>query len=194
MSQATWSKVKATRAADVCRHFTLKEEARPLLRDGLSPAEFVAALLAGKQAAAAVEFLAHALPPREAVWWGCICLRHATAELPPPEQAACKAAVEWVIDPTDDKRQAAQQPGEAAGLATPAGGLALAATWTGGSLAPPKLPAVPPGPFLPAKAVAGAVQLAAAKGDPARLADTQRLFVELGVGVAEGRFVWPETP
>jgi hypothetical protein len=194
MSQVPWPKVKAAQAADVCQHYTLKEEARPLLRHGLSPAAFVADLVASRQYPAAVDFLAHALPPREAVWWGCICLRHAAPELAPPEQAACKAAVDWVLDPTDDIRQAAQKPGEAAGLATPAGGLALAATWTGGSLAPPKLPAVPPGPFLPAKAVAGAIKLAAAKGDPSRMADTQRLFVELGVGVAEGRFVWPEVP
>jgi hypothetical protein len=192
MDQIRWTKVKAARAAEVCPHFNLKEEARPLLRDELSPSAFVAALVAAKQYAAAVDFLAHALPAREAVWWGCICLRHASPELPPPEQAACKAAVDWVLAPTDETRQAAQQPGEKAGLATPAGGLALAATWTGGSLAPPKCPAVPPGPFVPAKAVAGAIKLAAAKGDPTKMADAQRLFVELGVGVAEGRFVWPE--
>jgi hypothetical protein len=36
------------------------------------------------------------------------------------------------------------------------------------------------------------ILLAAVKGEPTRIADTQRLFLELGIGVAEGRFVWPE--
>jgi hypothetical protein len=193
MNQATWTKVKAAKAAEVCRHFDLKEEARPLLRDGQSPCELVESLLAHQQYAAAIDFLAHALPPREAVWWGCLCLRHAAAQkLPPAEEAACKAAVEWVMEPTDGNRKAAQVSGEKAGLGTPAGGLALAATWTGGSLAPPNAPAVPPGRFMPAKAVAGAVLLTAVKGDPVKITDTQRLFVELGMGVAEGRFVWPD--
>jgi hypothetical protein len=193
MSQGALTKVKAARAAELCRHFDLKEEARPLLHDELSPGEFIDLLLANKQYAAAIGFVAHALPPREAVWWGCLCLWHAAGpNLPPVDETACKAAVQWVLEPTEDYRKAAQVPGEKAGFGTPAGGLAMAATWTGGSLAPPGAPAVPPGPFMPAKAVAGAVLLAALKVDPVKILDTQRLFVELGVGVAEGRFTWPE--
>jgi hypothetical protein len=34
--------------------------------------------------------------------------------------------------------------------------------------------------------------MATTKGPPPKIKDTQRLFVELGVGVAEGRFVWPK--
>ena len=45
---------------------------------------------------------------------------------------------------------------------------------------------------MPAKTVTGAILLAAAKADPVKIGDTQRLFAELGIGVAEGRFVWPE--
>jgi hypothetical protein len=35
--------------------------------------------------------------------------------------------------------------------------------------------------------VAAAVKFAAIKVEPARITDTQQLFVELGIGVAEGR-------
>jgi hypothetical protein len=204
MAHAPLAKVKAATAAEVCRNFDLKEEARPLLREAQSPREFLTALAANKRYAPAIDFLAHALPPREAIWWGCLCLQQARAsQLPPVEAAACKAAVAWVLDPSESNRQAAKSPAEAAKLSTPAGGLAMAATWTGGSLAPPMSnsnpkvpppPPVPPGPFVPAKVVAGAILLAAAKADPVRILDTQRQFVELGVGVAEGRFVWPEVP
>ena len=149
MAAAALQKVTARSAAEVCRNFDLKEEARPLLRDGQTPREFLDALVA------------------------------------------------------EENRQAAKAPADGATLRTPAGGLAMATAWTGGSLAPPMAnanpkvpppPPVPPGPYVPAKVVAGAILLAAVKGDPTRIADTQRTFVELGIGVAEGRFVWPEVP
>jgi hypothetical protein len=194
-------KVNADSAAEVCRNFDLKEEARPLLLERQSPREFLDALLSNQKHAPAIEFLAHAVPPREAVWWGCLCVQHALGlRLAASETEAFQAAVQWVLDPTEENRRTAQVRGEAIGLASPAGALALATGWTGGSLAPPMPttkdvpppPPVPPGPFVPAKAVAGAILLASAKGDPARFAQTQRTFVELGIGVAEGRFVWPE--
>jgi hypothetical protein len=37
-----------------------------------------------------------------------------------------------------------------------------------------------------------AVKLASTKGDPIKIADRHELFVRLGIGVAEGRFLWPE--
>ena len=204
MAAAALQKVTARSAAEVCRNFDLKEEARPLLRDGQTPREFLDALVANRKFAPAIDFLAHALPPREAIWWGCLCVQQAAgSRLSPPEASACKAAAAWVLDPTEENRQAAKAPADAATLRTPAGGLAMATAWTGGSLAPPMAnanpkvpppPPVPPGPYVPAKVVAGAILLAAVKGDPTRIADTQRTFVELGIGVAEGRFVWPEVP
>jgi hypothetical protein len=193
MGEGPLTKVQAARAADICQHFDLKEEARPLLQDAPPPRAFLDALLANRQYQSAIAFVAHAVPQREAIWWGCLCLRHVSrAPLPPVEEVAYKAAVQWVLEPTEKNRSAAQAPGEAAGVGTPAGALALAACWTGGSLAPPNLPAVPPSPFMTAKGVAGAVLLAATRGEPARIADTQRLFVELGIDVAQGRVLWPE--
>jgi hypothetical protein len=43
---------------------------------------------------------------------------------------------------------------------------------------------------MPATAVATAVKFAGIKVEPARIADTQRLFVELGMAIAEGRYLW----
>jgi hypothetical protein len=184
-------RIKAVTAAEVCAHFDLEEEARPLLRQGMGPREFVHALVAHKQYAAGIDFMAHALAAREAVWWGCLCLQHACgAKLAGPDKAAAAAAVEWVLRPTEQNRAAAKAPAETAGPSSPAGALARAANWTGGSLGPPHSAPVPPGPFMPATAVATAVKFAGIKVEPARIADTQRLFVELGMAIAEGRYLW----
>jgi hypothetical protein len=202
MNPLTLAKISAKTASEVCGNFDLRAEARPLLRQGQTPAEFLQALLDERKHAPAIDFLAHALPAREAIWWGCLCIQAAqSGSLSQPEGEALKAAARWVLDPTEANRAAAKPAGEAAGLKTPAGGLAMAAAWTGGSLAPPlattnpKIPQPPPvspGPFVPAKAVAGAVLLASTKGDPSRIRENQRGFVELGIGVGEGRFAWPE--
>lgn len=183
-------KIKAVAATEICVHFDLEEKARPLLRDGMAPREFVKALMANNQNAAGIDFLAHALPAREAVWWGCLCLQHACGnDLAGPDKTAARAAVQWVLQPNEQNRAAAKGPAEAAGLSSPAGALARAVNWTGGSLGPPNMPPVPPGPFMAATAVSTAVKFAAVKVEPARIADTRRLFVELGIGVAEGRYL-----
>jgi len=190
VSDAPLIKVKATKAAEVCAHFELKAEARPLLREGITPREFADALIANKQYLSGIDFIAHALPAREAIWWGCLCLQHACGNnLSPADKAAARAAVQWVMAPSEENRAAAQAPANAAGPATPAGSLAGAAFQTGGNIAPPKAPPAAPGPFAPAKAVANAVKIACTKVDPVKIVETQRLLAELGVGVAQGRFL-----
>lgn len=189
-------KVRAVNAAEICEHFDLDREAKALVGSKTSPRELLDALTAKRDFRTAIRFLAHALPHREAIWWGSLCVKHASgdAALPPAEASALKAAVFWVLDPSDANRTAAKAPAEAAGIETPAGGLATAVTFTGGTLAPPmpKVPPVVPGPYLPAKGVAGAVLLASVKGPGTGIEETQRLFVELGTSVAEGKVTWPD--
>jgi hypothetical protein len=182
-------KIQETTAAEICARFDLEEKALPLLRGGIGPREFVEALLADKQYATGISFMAHALPAREAIWWGCLCIQHACGEnLTAPDKAAARAAVQWVMRPTEQNRAAAKAPGEAARAPSPAGALAMATSLTGGSLGPPNAPPVPPPPFAWAAYVATAVKFAAIKVEPARIAETRRLFVELGIGLAEGRY------
>lgn len=187
-------KVKATTAAEICGRFELAPESKPLLEPKASPREFLDALVSSRHFPTAIRFLAHALPPREAVWWGSLCVKHVSdGALPAPETEALKAAVVWVLEPTEKSRQAAEVPSRASGRQSSAGLLATAVTWTGGTLAPPlpRVPPVLPGPWLPARGVLGAVLLAATRGK-AGVEETQRLFVEVGVGVAEGRVTWPD--
>ncbi len=192
MSQSAWSKVSARKAAEVCGQYELSKDARKVLRDGLTPQQFIELLVQAGRFLDAVDFLAHALPRREAVWWACLGIRHAQGtELPPKELAALTAVVDWVLEPDEPKRRAAQAAGEAADYGTPAGSAAFAVYGSGGSLGPPNLPEVPPEPFMTAKAVAGSLALASVQGDPATMPAVQRELVELGIAIAEGKVVWP---
>lgn len=135
----------------------------------------------------ASRLLAHALPKREAVWWACMCAAHtAPADLPELDRQARETAEHWVRQQTDPLRRTAMQQAEAGGFTTPEAWAAVAAFWSGDSMAPEGQPAVPPAPHLTGTAVAGAVALAAARDAPARQATRLKRFLESGRNIAAG--------
>jgi hypothetical protein len=181
--------VTAVTASEICARFYLDKAALGLLNRAMSPREFVDALVQEKQYLAAIDFMAHALPPREAIWWGCLCLQRTCGDkLEPWERRAFRIAVQWVLQPGEATRTAAKEPADVLGPASAAGNLAAAANQTGGSVGPPQGPPIPPSPFAPAKAVAIAIKVASAKCPPPEIQGTQRALVELGMAIAEGRF------
>jgi len=191
MSSNGLVKITAKTAAEVCKHFALGDEAKKLLRDGLTPAQFLDTLIEKQQFPDAVRFLAHALPKQEAVWWACVCARSVGGSNPPPKiAAALQAAEKWVADPSEGNRRAAMPAAEAAEFKTPAGCAAVAAFWSGGSLAPPNVPAVPPGEYLTAHGVAGSVMLAAVQSEPEKAPEKNRKFLAQGIEVAKGTLRW----
>jgi hypothetical protein len=189
MSTPNLSRIAARSAEEVCRHFRLGAEAKQVLRPEQTPAQFLAALMEKRWAIDAIRFLAHALPKREAVWWACSCARETAPE--GAGAAALAAAEAWAADPTEDNRRAARAAAEAAGLAQPGGCAAMACFWSGGSLAPADLAAVPPGEHLTARGVAGAILLAAVS-EPAKAAERHGRFLALGLEVAAGTRRWKE--
>jgi hypothetical protein len=169
----------------------LGEEAMALLRPDLHPLDFVALLMEKALFPDAVRFVAHALPKREAVWWGWVCARRAAGENPPPKiKAALDATERWIAQPNEDNRRLAMAAAEKAELGTAAGCAGLAAFFSGGSLAPPDAPPVPPGEFLAAKAVAGAVIFAAVAKEPEKAPEKFRSFVAQGVEVTTRLKLW----
>jgi hypothetical protein len=129
----------------------------------------------------ATRVLAHALPRRVAVWWACRCVRAVLDDRASPQDvAALQAAETWIREPSEEHRRASMTAAEATELCTPAGWVAVAAFWSGGSLAPPDVPAVPPGACLSTHAVSGAVMLAAVWRDPAHAPDMYAAFFAQG--------------
>jgi hypothetical protein len=181
--------VTAATASEICARLYLDKAALGLLSPAMGPREFVDALVENKQYLAAIDFIAHALPSREAIWWGCLSLQRTCGDkLEPWERRAFRITVQWVLQPDEANRAAAKQPAEVLGPASAAGSLAAAASQTGGSVGPPQGPPIPPSPFAPARAVAIAIKMASTKCDPKEIQGTQRSLIGLGMAIAEGRF------
>lgn len=179
----------ATTASEICARLYLDKAALGVLRPAMSPREFVDALVEKKQYLAAIDFIAHALPSREAIWWGCLCLQRTCGDkLEPWERRAFRIAVQWVLQPNEATRAAAKQPADVLGPGSAAGCLAAGANQTGGSVGPPQGPPIPPSPFAPARAVAIAIKVASAKCNPPEIQGTQRSLIDLGMAIAGGRF------
>jgi hypothetical protein len=180
-------------AADVAANCYLTDPAKRLLSDGQPADAFLSLLQERGLLADAVRFLALALPRRVAVWWGCQCVWHLKGEEEPaPFPAAIRAAVRWVLDPSEDNRRASERPGQEAGMEDPAGCLAMAALWSGGSMTPPHLPAVAPPRFLTGRLVGGAVLLACLRRQPERCRQHYRTCLTLGLEAADGKNLWAD--
>jgi hypothetical protein len=180
-----------TRTGTIAAVAELGEEAMALLRPELHPLDFVALLMEKALFPDAVRFIAHALPKREAVWWAWVCARRSGGENPQPKiKAALDATEKWIAQPNDDNRRSAMAAAQKAELDTAAGCAGLAAFFSGGSLAPPDAAPVPPGEFLAAKAVSGAVIFAAIAKQPERAPERFRSFVAQGVEVTNRVKLW----
>lgn len=181
--------ITAATASEICARLYLNKAALALLLPAMGPREFVDALVENKQYLAAIDFIAHALPSRAAIWWGCLSLQRTCGDkLEPWERRAFRITAQWVLQPDEANRAAAKQPAEVLGPASAAGNLAAAANQTGGSIGPPQGPPMPPSPFAPARAVAIAIKVASTKCDPPEIQSTQRALIDLGMAIAEGRF------
>lgn len=179
-------KSASRRPAEVCAELKLSDTARGLLEGDPSPTEYLSALLQNQCHADGVKYLAHALPKPEAVMWACQCVRLAVGEVletaaaralaaaeawaRAPGAASCNAASAAAADPIPDDRGARFA--------------ALAASWSGESLAPEGLPRVPPPHALTGQGVAAAVMIAATSGAPDRIEDAYRNFIARGILIA----------
>lgn len=180
-------KVVAKNAVEICSKLELDEDVQQLLRDDLTPVQFLDMLIEGEYYTDATRFLAHALPKREATWWACVCTRSSLKDKLSPElEHALAIAEQWVYEPTDDHRKLALPAAEATNYTSPASLAAAAAGWSGGSLTPDGSPVVPPPEELTGHAVFGAVMLSGASAEPEKINETYRRYLEQGIDIAKG--------
>src|SRR5712671_2512626 len=174
--------------ARVLPHLQLEPEHTPALAGCGDSLDALARLEQAGHLIEATRLVAHALPAREAVWWACACSRHTSPSgaNPATETTIRQAAEEWVRRQTDEHRRAAMKAAETAGFGSPEAWAAVAAFWSGDSMAPPEAPKVPPQPHFPGLAVAGAVALAAARGQATRRDARLKRFLVSAKDIAVG--------
>jgi hypothetical protein len=193
MAQAAQpAKPAAPTAAKTAEHAGLDDEARKLLTEQQTPRQFLDLLVPQGLLTDACRFLGQMLPKREAIWWALQCLRQAAGANSTPNAAKCLQVAEaWVLAPKEENRRVAKPAGDAGGAGTPAGALALAVYFSGGSMVADNLPAVPPPGHLTGVMAATAVLLAAHL-DPAKADEALQKCVALGIEVAQGSNRWKE--
>ncbi|MCV6605683.1 MAG: hypothetical protein OIF34_10285, partial [Porticoccaceae bacterium] len=130
----TLLKIPQARASEITSRYELDKAFQPLLQPDASPMAFLRTLHEAGHFNAIVTFLAHALPPREAIWWGCCCLEQLVEPLPELQQKALQTARNWVQEPSEEHRRIAENYAQRAELDNAAGWLAQATFWSGGSI------------------------------------------------------------
>lgn len=127
----------------------LSQPALAMLAGVPGPKELIDALAAMPEARDACSALAIMLPRRQTVWWACLSARLIpNLAARPAELAALEVAESWVQTQSAEECERAYEASQACAMDAAAGWAAMAAYWSGGSLAPRGQQAVPPPPHL----------------------------------------------
>lgn len=175
-----WTRVKWSEAGQIAELLGWDEDLGQDAR--AAPSSFFDGLRQAGRLADAAFFLGQALPRYETVAWGARAVRDLRGDGlgRGPEADALKAALLWVQDPSESRRRVAFEAAQKARDDSPERLAALAAFFSGGSMAPNDCPPVPAPKEAAGRFAAGAVVLAATRtGDQA-----QALARALDVGAA----------
>jgi len=169
---------------DLCERAKLGDAAKALLKDEHTSRQFLELLVGKELFLDSIRLLAFTLPRREAVGWGCLCVRHSLGTENASQISKTQVAAErWVSSPDEGNRQAAKAAVPEDGPESPSDLLALAAFYSGGSVVAPDLDPVPPPDHVTPQFVAGAVMIAAVKTQPEKAAEKYRVFLQKGMAL-----------
>jgi hypothetical protein len=184
-----------TSRLNLCRAALWSERARELVVADQRPRQVFESLIEADHFSDAIRFLSIALPKRQSVWWGALCVKSAYGDsMPADDHAAFAATLDWLREPTELNRRNVEVAGKQASVQTPAGALAVAAFMSGGSISLPHLPRVAPRPEVTGRLVAGAILLAAVRREPMQYLEHYQQYLAIGREVADGRLGWLSTP
>ncbi len=102
------------------------------------------------------------------------------------EIKAIELAEAWVYKPTEENRKLTLPAAEITAYKSAASWAAMAAFWSGNDISPVVHAIVPPNEKLFAKAVVGAVILAATQSEAGKIDGNYQLFLKQGINIASG--------
>lgn len=160
----SYKKIPFATSEQILARMDLSEEALGVIAPKDSPADNIAALFENKLYIDFTNFVAHALPMRESIWWCATVLELRLEHWNELERDTLQHCKNWVLEPEEVKRRLVEQRLAKLGHDCALGWLAQAVFWSGsGSIANTDQPEVMPAPYLFAKAVSGAINTAALK-------------------------------
>ena len=186
-----FKKIPNTNIASIIERYELTEDAQAILDSNMSPKQAIASLVDEKLYNDAIQFIAHALPMIDGIYWASESLALRLDEWDNPQRHIINSARQWLQQPNETNRIRANQLAERIGLEVAPAWIAKAVYWSGtGSIVAPELPAVMPPPFLYGHAIAAAISVAAAvpawkKGD----IGYEKFYlkvIENGINLADG--------
>jgi len=182
-----WKKTVADRACDIIDENDLDPDSLELLTSEMRPESYIHELSEAKKWPDALKVMTRALPPREAVWWACVCARQLKALSDDAgELAALVSAEKWVNKPTDENRRQAFRLAQET-TASSAGTLsALAAAFSGGKMPVAETDNVDLESSVFANMVDAAVVVAAVEKPSDQINDQFQCFLASGKDIACG--------
>ncbi|KJY83416.1 hypothetical protein TW81_10540 [Vibrio galatheae] len=158
-----YKKIPYQNCGQILPRFTASEEAKQQLDDTFTIEQTIQLLIDNELYNDLMQFLAHALPVREAIWWASLCIQLRQDVWNTTQIQCIQTAQQWVQSPAEELRRKAELLSNRLNLNCGPSWLAQAVFWNGSaSIVAPDLPAVLPDPYLYAKAVAGSINHAAA--------------------------------
>lgn len=171
----------------ILSYFDLSDEAKDVVQDSLPPIEVIRVLQKESLNIDLATFIAHALPMRESIWWATLATSLRKADLSQAENKVIEDSASWVKQPNEALRRDIEKSIQPLANESSAKWLGQAVFWSGqGSIAPVENPVVMPADFLHAKAVAGAVNTAAALPEWSGYKGYYKQVITMALDIADG--------
>ncbi|PMJ92419.1 hypothetical protein [Vibrio sp. 10N.261.55.A7] len=183
----TLKKIPYKSGLQIIQRFKASEETLSLLTEDTSITDTIEALSNESHYFDLCQFFAHALPVREAIWWAAHCLDQRSDVWSSSQKQCIETAKQWAQSPSEELRRKAELFATRLNVSCGPSWLAQAVFWNGsGSIVAPDLPQVMPDSLLYSKAVAGAVNHAAALPEWSHTATYYKHAIESAVSIAKG--------
>ncbi len=156
-------KIPNTNIASIIERYQITEEALAVVSPKMLPKQAIDTLIDKKLYNDTIQFLAHALPMMDGIYWASEALSLRKNEWNDAQLQTINSAINWLQQPNETNRIRANQLAERIGLEEAPAWVAKAVYWSGtGSIVAPELPSVMPPAFLYGHAIAAAISIAAA--------------------------------
>ncbi|WFB49219.1 hypothetical protein P6988_11745 [Vibrio coralliilyticus] len=157
-----YKKIPYQSSAQILPRFQASDEAKEVIGEEQPIDQVIKKLQEAKLYNDLIQFLAHALPVRESIWWALCCVSTRNDIWTDTQKVSLDTVKQWAQSPSEELRRRAELLANRLELNCGPSWLTQAVFWNGsGSIVAPDLPAVLPDPFLYAKAVGGAINHAA---------------------------------